>query len=220
MGGGILLLGMMTFFLPYQLLVPIHGAVQLVSNSSRTFYLRKNIRMDFFIPFILGAPFGYLIAYNILKEITDYNIFYLVLALFVIYAVFKPKKLPEIRIAGYQWSILGLLAGFQGALIGAVGPLLAPFYLRSDITKEELIATKAAQQIFIHIFKIPLFLSLDFNYIEHAPLLLLMSFSALIGSFGGVKLLKKLDEKLFKKLFKSVLLLAAVRLLYKFWVGL
>jgi uncharacterized membrane protein YfcA len=220
MAGGVLLLSIMTFFVEYKMLIPLHGVVQLVSNFSRTMYLRKNIRMDFLTPFILGAPFGFLIAFYILKEVSNTNYYYLLLSFFILYAVFKPKNLPEFKLAGYQWGVLGLFAGIQGALIGVTGPLLSPFYLRSDLKKEEIVATKAAQQIITHLFKIPLFLSLEFNYTEHFDLIIIMSLAAVFGTYLGVKLLGKVNESLFKILFKSFLLIAALRLMYKFWVSI
>jgi uncharacterized membrane protein YfcA len=220
MGGGVLLLSIMTFFVPYKLLIPIHGIVQLVSNSSRSYYLRKNIRYDFVIPFLFGAPFGFFIAYLILKQLTDTNYLYLLLGLFVLYTVFKPKKFPEFRLHGYHWGILGFFAGIQGSIIGVTGPLIGPFYLRSDLKKEEIVATKAIQQIVTHLFKIPLFLSLDFNYFAHMSLISFMSVCTIAGSFIGVKLLGRCNDSLFKILFKIVLFIAGIRLLYKFWISL
>ena len=220
MGGGITLLSVLTFFLPYQLLIPIHGVVQLVSNVSRTFYLRDNIKWDFVIPFVIGAPFGFFIAYFLLTKISNPEYYFLILALFILYTIFKPKNIPHIKLKTKGWFFLGATAGLQGSLLGAIGPLTAPFFLRDDISKEEVIGTKAFQQIFIHFLKIPLFLSLSFNYFEHADYLILLSFAAVTGTFIGVKLLKKMDEKLFKILFKTILFLAAIRLIYKFMVSL
>jgi uncharacterized protein len=216
MGGGVLLLAIMTFFVSYELLIPIHGIVQLVSNSSRTFYLRKNIRLDFFIPFLIGAPFGFILAYFILRGFKLTNYYYLILGLFVLYNVFKPKYKTEIRLQKKGWALLGFFAGIQGSLIGVTGPLIAPFYLRTDISKEEVVATKAMQQIITHFLKIPLFLSLDFDYFKHFNIIILMSTAALIGTFYGVKLLAHIDHLLFRRLYRSVLFLAALKLLFKF----
>jgi hypothetical protein len=49
------------------------------------------------------------------------------------------------------------LGGAFLVFFGAVGPLIARFFLRSDISKEELVATKAACQWAGHLVKIPLF---------------------------------------------------------------
>lgn len=62
MGGGILLLTIMTFFYPISAIIPIHGAVQFASNFSRTYFLRKHVILKFFIPYVFGAPLGAAIA--------------------------------------------------------------------------------------------------------------------------------------------------------------
>ena len=216
MGGGVLLLSIMSFFLPYQLLIPIHGIVQLVSNSSRSFYLKSHINWGFFLPFLAGAPIGFVIAYFLIKSITNEHYFYLFLGLFILATLLKPKKLPEIRLKTKGWLFLGIASGIQGSLVGATGPLIAPFFIRSDLKKEEIVATKALQQIVTHFLKIPLFLSLNFNYIDHSLLIVIMSIAAIGGTLIGVKILGKTNEALFRKLFKIILGISSLRLLYKF----
>lgn len=217
MAGGVLLLSIMTFFLEIRSIVPIHGVVQLVSNSSRCWYLRQNVRMDFFWPFIMGAPFGFVAAYFILDQIEQTQYLYLFLSLLIFWALFKPKKLPQIKLHSYQWAILGFFSAIQGALVGATGPLLAIFYLRDDLKKEEIVATKAMQQLTTHLLKIPLFLSLDFAYSEFLLIITLMSASTVLGSLVGVKILKRLPENFFQIVFKSLLFMAALRMIYKFY---
>ena len=68
MAGGITLLSFMTFFLPLQQIIPIHGIVQLTSNSSRCFFLRAKIKKKFFAFFSIGAPLGTLIAFFLIKR--------------------------------------------------------------------------------------------------------------------------------------------------------
>ncbi len=220
MGGGVLLLSLMSFFLPYQQLIPIHGMVQLISNSSRGFILRKYVRNDFLWPFVLGAPIGFYIAYTILSQIKNPAYLYLLLALFILYALFKPKTFPQMKLRSRGWFLLGIGSGIQGSLIGATGPLIAPFYLRDDLEKEEIVATKAAQQLVTHLLKIPLFLSLDFNYLDFATLLGFLALTTVIGTWLGVKLLSRIDTNIFKIIFKSVLFIGALRLFYKFWIHL
>jgi len=215
-----MLLSLMTFVLPYHLIIPIHGIVQLTSNSSRVWLLRKNVKWDYFFYFFLGTPIGFLIAFNILKNITKPDFYYLILAFFILYVVFKPKRMPQMKLKGFQWTVLGIFSAVQGSVIGATGPLIAPFYIRDDLTKEQIISTKAAQQVITHALKIPLFLSLSFSYTENISTIIGMSSAALLGTYLGVKLLSKFDENIFKKVFKSVLFISALRLIMKFMESL
>ena len=68
--------------------------------------------------------------------------------------------------------IVGFISGLVSIFIGAVGPLIAPFFLRKDLTKENVIANKAACQIITHIGKIPIFMYFfNVNYIEQYTIL-------------------------------------------------
>ncbi len=219
MGGGVLLLSIMSFFMVYETLIPVHGIVQLVSNSSRSYYLRKDIKLSFLIPFLFGSPFGFIVAYYLIKSINTPNIYYLFLGLFVTYVVFKPKRMPSFKLKPYQWGLLGFFSAIQGSLIGATGPLIAPFFVRDDLSKEQIVATKAAQQILTHALKIPLFLTLGFDYTENINLIIILSLAAVLGTLIGVKILKKVDEQIFKLIFKIMLTLSALRMYYKFYLG-
>lgn len=218
MAGGITLLSFMTFFLKLDVIVPLHGIVQLSSNSSRTFFLRKAIHKKITTFFLLGAPIGTFLAYKLIVEIPNKKYFLIPVALLIFYTLFKPKKLPALNIPLWGFLPLGILTGLMGPLVGATGPLLAPFFLREDLKKEEIVATKAVSQMFGHLLKIPLFLALDFPYREYFPLLLIMTISAIVGTRIGVFLLGKVSEDIFKKIYQIALLLAGIRILYKIFL--
>lgn len=215
MAGGITLLSLMTFAMPLSQIIPVHGIVQLTSNSSRCFFLRHRIRKEVLAYFSLGAPFGALVAYFLIKEISHKSFFLVPVAIIIFYTLFKPKKLPAINLPPKGFIVLGFITGIMSPLMGATGPLLAPFYLRDEWEKEEIVATKAASQILTHLLKIPIFVAMSFQYSEFLPHIVLMSFAAIIGTKIGVVLLGKTSETLFKRIYQSALLIAGIRILYK-----
>ncbi len=215
MGGGIILLSLMTFFLPIKVIVPIHGLVQLVSNTYRCFLLRKSIKTEILYPFLIGLPFGAIIAIQIIDSFQSEKLILFAIATMITYVVFKPKKMPELKIPNKFFIINGIIVGALGPIIGAVGPLMAPFFIRSDFKKEEIVATKSSTQIFGHLIKIPTFLYLDFSYLDYLNLFIPMIIMTFLGTYLGVQLLKKLNEKIFINIFKTLLFLAALRLYYK-----
>ena len=218
MAGGVTLLSFMTFFLTLEVIVPLHGVVQLSSNLSRFFFLKNHIHKKITTAFLLGAPLGTLIAYFAIKAFPYKNVALGLIALLIFYTVFKPKKLPPIKIPTEGFFFLGLLTGILAPLIGATGPLLAPFFLRDDLSKEQIVATKAISQMFTHLLKIPLFLSLSFPYLDYWPALTVMVLCAIVGTKLGVRLLGKVSEELFKKIYQTALLLAGIRILYKIFL--
>ncbi len=220
MAGGIVLLSVMTFFLDINTIIPIHGIVQLVSNSTRSLSLFKNIEMRIFLPSLFGWPIGTVISVYMIESIARRELFYFLIAALVLYVVFKPKKLPSIMIPFWSFGLLTLVAGILNPLIGATGPLLAPFFLREDLSKENIVATKAATQTVGHILKIPAFLYLGFEYLNYWILILSMVAGVIIGTRFGVKILKNINEKTFRIIFKSALVIAAIRLIYKAFLQL
>lgn len=217
MAGGIVLLSIMTFFLNFQVIVPIHGCVQLLSNSSRCWFLRKSIYWDIFFPFLIGLPFGTILAVKLIKSLPSKEYFLLAICALIFYTLFKPKKLPSLVIPKWSFSIIGFVVGLLGPIIGATGPLMAPFFLRPDMTKENVVATKSSVQTIGHLAKIPAFIALDFPYMDYITLILLMGIASIIGTKAGVLILGKVEEKVFRYIYKSALFIAALRILYKIY---
>ena len=215
MGGGVVLLAFMTVFLPLKLIIPIHGIVQLVSNVSRASLLISYINWRYVGWFALGLPLGAYPAMVILKTIQSEDPFLIVIVALILYAVFRPKKLPQLKLPPWGFVGVGAAVGFLSPLVGATGPFLAPFFLRDDFSKEEIVATKAAVQVLGHLLKIPVFLHLGFDYVEYSLPIVLMSVTALCGSKLGIVLLKRMSTAAFQWLFKAALTLAALRLVYK-----
>jgi len=219
MAGGIVLLSLMTFFLPLQVIVPIHGIVQLISNSTRTWFLKDHVVKPVFLWFCLGLPFGAIGSTYIIKNISDPTAGYALIALLIFYTLFKPKKLPALSIPYPAFAIIGAMVGFLGPLIGATGPFMAPFFLRDEFSKENIISTKSSVQTMGHLIKIPVFLSVGFPYMDHVIMIVSLTIAAVLGTKAGVMLLGKLNEKAFRIIFKTALFGAALRLLYKIYSG-
>ena len=64
MAGGITLLAIMLLFYDPLITIPLHGVVQLVSNSSRAFIQRSHLRWDIIVRYgILILPMGFVGLY-------------------------------------------------------------------------------------------------------------------------------------------------------------
>ena len=76
LAGGTILISFMTFFLPVQSIVPIHGCIQLASNSSRAFFLKGNVNKKIISYFLPGLILGAITSRFILQFITSPDTFY------------------------------------------------------------------------------------------------------------------------------------------------
>ena len=215
MAGGIVLLSVMTLFLDLSVIVPVHGVVQLVSNTSRTFSLKDHVERRILVPAMIGLPIGTFVGTQIIKAIDNRQVFYFLIAGLIFYTLFKPKRLPSLKIPFWGFAILSFFVGVLNPLVGATGPFQAPFYLRDDLTKEQIVATKASTQAFGHVLKIPAFLYLGFDYSEYWLMTTLMVIGVVVGTRYGVSLLKKMNEQSFRFIFRTALFIAACRVTYK-----
>ena len=216
MGGGILLLSAMTFFLAVDVIIPVHGIVQLVSNSTRASILRQHINRKLLISFSLGVPLGAIPSTYLISSIENKHYFFLAIALIIFFSLFKPKNL-KLNLPDNYFFLVGMAVGFLGLFVGATGPFIAPFFLNERFKKEEIVANKAAVQTIGHLIKIPAFISLGFSYLDHDHLIIGLVIASIIGTKLGTMLLGKISERFFSKLFRCALVFAAFRLLFKYF---
>ncbi|WP_323843779.1 sulfite exporter TauE/SafE family protein [Microbulbifer magnicolonia] len=213
--GGILMFAALNTAIPLRMLVPIHGAVQLMNNLARVFYVREHIRWDLCGPFFIGCTLGAGAMTVGLASLSWQQLPMALLAVLIFYTVFKPKKLPEIRLAPRNYFWVGIATGTLGILAGAVDPLLAAFFVRRDLSPQEIVANKSVMQAWCHALKIPAFIFLGFAFSDHLGLILLLTVAAVIGTRIGVALLNKLNSELFFNLMKVALLVAGIRIVYQ-----
>ena len=224
MGGGVILLGIMAILIPEgYMVIALHGIIQMFSNGTRTFvfrqYLKKRLISEYFFGAIIGLSlssiiiFGFINLYEV-ESANEIKFDYLkpIIGIYILWFLFLRRSKKEKN--NKLFIIVGLISGISSVFVGAVGPLISPFFIRKDLNKENVIANKAGCQIITHIGKIPIFIYFfDFNYTEHYTILLPLVLSVYIGTNIGKKLLGKLSEKTFKMFFKFSLTLIAVRLI-------
>lgn len=213
MGGGVLLLAVMATVLTPALVVPIHGVVQLTSNSTRAFTLLRHVDWRivlYYCPTLIAGVFLGLQFYRGSEMEWFRPLIGAFVLCFLIWDRIRPKRLQMPR-----WAFLpaGLVGGVITILIGASGPYLAALFLRDDMDRESIIATKAVVQTVGHLLKIPAFLSIQFDYFANLDLLLPLLACAVVGTLAGTWALGRMGEKIFRIVFRVVLLGLALRLL-------
>ena len=213
LGGGILLLAVMTPLFPPAVLIPLHGIIQLISNSSRIVFSLKQINYKIFISFTLGAAIGSAAGIPFTVKL-DQFFFTIILSAAILFFTWFPgiKKITEFR--GKFFSV-GAVCSFLSLFIGATGPLSTPFFVNSELNKETYVPTKSACQIPIHIFKLIVYLISGFVVSDWIFEILVAVPFVFAGTFLGRKAALYFDESRYRLLLKCVITFFALRMLYK-----
>lgn len=218
MGGGVLLLAVMATVLAPPLVVPLHGVVQLTSNSTRAFKLLRHVDWRIVLYYCPALVAGVFLGLQFYLE-NEMVWFRPLIGSFVLGFLIWDRLRPQ-RLKLPRWAYVpaGLVGGAITILIGASGPYLAALFLRDDMDRESIIATKAMVQTIGHLLKIPAFLAIQFDYLANVDLLLPLLASAVVGTLIGTWALERMGERVFRILFRVVLLALALRLLVDPWV--
>lgn len=194
------------------------------SSFSRLFIFRKNICREIvfcFVPAALPAVF----AGALLLKYLDLVYLELLMGFFLVsnitFLFRKEKQAPsEKSIPRSRIVLIGFLAGFISGLTGAVGLLFNRFYLRYGLSKEEIVATRAANEILLHLVKIVLYFLFGLMSVKVLLIGLIVALAAVFSSIAMKWILPFLTEGSFKKIGYSAMVLSGFVMLLKSGIDL
>jgi len=210
LGGGAMLIAVMSLFMPAAVVVPVHGAVQLGSNGGRALLRRPFIQWRFVAFFVLGSALGAPLGGQVAVLLPD-AWFKILISLFIFYAVWGPR--PRGDGGGpVATTLAGLVTSALGMVIGISGPLVVAF-LRHLGDRRQIVGTHAFLMTCQNLFKLVTFMALGFAFADYVWLILAMVASGFAGTHLGGFLLDRLPEKTFRHAFQILLTLVALDLL-------
>lgn len=210
-GGGMLLLAVMAVFIPISALIPVHGLVQLGSNTSRALMTFRHIDWRMLYLFSIGAIAGAGVASFIVVQL-PLVVIQLAVGVFILFLIWGSKpKAQETSASGRV--LAGLVTTIISVFVGATGPLVAAFAHRNQYSKMQLSATFSSCMTMQHILKALVFVSIGFSFWQWAGLVSAMIISGALGTWLGLHFLQRIPAKWFVLLFKVVVTLLALRLL-------
>ncbi|WP_317931208.1 sulfite exporter TauE/SafE family protein [Halioxenophilus sp. WMMB6] len=215
-GGGSFLIMVMANILPPLALIPVHGVVQLGSNSSRAWLTRKHRENSIVGWFILGAVLATFASVWLLNKM-DPRWIPVATSFFILYLSWGP--MPKINLGRSPAGLVtgGLATTIATMLVGASGPLVSAWLGRDGPSKWHYTANFSTCMVVQHLLKILAFGFAGFVFTPWLLLLGLMLVAAWLGTRVGLKLLDKLPEKHFKIVFRWLLTLLALRILFRFF---
>lgn len=207
MSGGMILMGYLAFVLPVSAAMMMHGAIQATANGYRAFLNRSDIEWKIFGRYLIGTVVG-LALLSAVAFVPSKVTMYLTLGCVPFIAAAIPKqwalditKRGAAEICGFVITLLNLTAG-------VAGPLLDVFFVRTDLTRHQVVATKAVTQTAAHLVKLLYFgvlvkAAADAANAGDADLLPWWVFAAaiplsMLGTTAGKKVLDRMSDTNFR----------------------
>ena len=212
-GGGALLIAAMAQLVPVAALIPVHGLVQFGSNFNRAFMTRQHIDRVWVSRFALGAIAGAILASFIVVQL-PLVLIQVGVGLFILWMIWGPKPKAG-QMSARRTVFSGVVTTLISMFVGATGPLVGGLIHRRDGDKMTKVATMGAALSVQHALKGFVFAFVGFSFLEWLPFILAMIASGAIGTYIGLHFLKKVASDLFNKLFRAVITLLALRLVYQ-----
>jgi len=197
-GGAAVLLPVLTVAVGVRDAIPILTVAQLIGNGSRVWFNRRDLNWAVVGWFALGGiPLallgGLLFARAPLTALT--RLLGLFLLLVVAWRRLGPASTwrPSLR----SFVVIGGLSSFLSALVGSVGPLMAPFFLAYGLVKGAYIGTEALSTVVMHVTKLLAY--------QHAAILSVPAIGVgvalgplmILGSWTGKQIVTRLPASVF-----------------------
>ncbi|NVK57452.1 MAG: sulfite exporter TauE/SafE family protein [Alteromonadaceae bacterium] len=212
-GGGLLLLVVMASIMPMSVVIPVHGLVQLGSNANRAIMTFRHIDKAMLAYFTLGGVIGALLASFIVADM-PLELMKVLVGVFVLYLLWGVTPRVGERSALGRLTF-GAFTAFMSMFVGASGPLVGSIMHTYNYEKMRFIATFSSCMTLQHCLKAVLFSALGFAFWQWLPLIIAMIVSGTLGTWIGLKVLHKLPAEKFKRIFRVILSLFSLQLIFQ-----
>jgi uncharacterized membrane protein YfcA len=191
-----------------KLAVAIVSVPHLSATAVRFFGLRQHLDRKIFLNFgLLSAAGGLLGA--LLNARANSPALAIVFGCLLLFAgISGLTGLTERMNFGRRMAWLaGALSGFFGGLVGNQGGIRSAALRGFDIRKEALVATATAVALVVDGARMPVYLAIESRGVLNAwPILIVTILGVLLGTFWGVRLLRQIPERMFRKLLDLLIL--------------
>ena len=198
--GGLILMGILVSLIQVGPAMILHGLIQMTSNGYRAWLNQKDINWKIIGTLFLG---------NVIAMATLFFIAFVPDRITVLLALgilpYIAWAMPNNLAFDVTKTPIGILAGMvvvgTNLLAGVGGPLLDVFFQRVEMTRHQVVATKAVAQFLGHVSKVIFFGGLAVtSSAENWPvfwLLITAMIVSVIGTTLGKKVLDRINDKTF-----------------------
>ncbi|MFP5227590.1 MAG: sulfite exporter TauE/SafE family protein [Acidobacteriota bacterium] len=210
-GGAAVLLPVLVAVFGMRVAVPILTVAQLIGNGSRVWFNRRELNWPIVGWFALGGiPMallgGCLFASAPLASLT--RLLGVFLLLIVVWRHARPRL--ERPFPAPVFAAIGGGSSYLSALLGSVGPIMAPFFLAYGLVKGAYIGTEALSTVVMHITKLVAYGQASVLTWSDIFIGLALGPVMIFGSFLGKRIVDRLPQRVFVAIIELVLIVAGV----------
>lgn len=219
MAGGLIMMGVLVALVPVSTAMIAHGVIQTFANGWRAWLLREHIDYKILIRYAIGSTISIIILAGV-SWTPDKQILYVLLGL-VPFLVWLPQKRFNLDIRKPSLALLaGLSVSGLNTVAGVAGPLLDLFFVKNNMTRQEIVSTKSITQVMSHLVKIVFWsftLILATQPEDFPPywLLLLAIPLSMMGTWLGGLILARMSDVNFKRWMKTLVTIIGFVFLYR-----
>jgi len=215
-GGAAVLLPVLVLTFGVRQAIPILTVAQLIGNGSRVWFNRREVRWRIVAWFALGGvptalAGGYLFSVAPLPALT--RILGAFLLLVVLWRHLRPQQPKSFPLP--MFSVIGAGSSFLSAILGSVGPIMAPFFLAFGLVKGAYIGTEALSTVVMHVAKLVAYGQSSILTWANVLIGLALGPVMVLGSYLGKRLVDRLPEFAFVLMIEIVLIIAGLAFLIR-----
>ncbi|MYZ49719.1 sulfite exporter TauE/SafE family protein [Propylenella binzhouense] len=156
MAGGMILMGLLLVILPVPAAMMMHGSTQLVANIWRAALWYRHVDVRILGLYLAGSA-AIFAVFTFVRLVPDRALVYIVMGLMPFVSMALPHRYAPRADLPAGAFLSGLIStGFQ-LLAGVSGPAFDVFFVRTELTRHQVVATKAACQSISHFSKLVYF---------------------------------------------------------------
>lgn len=210
-GGAMIVLAVTSTVLPVSAIVPIHSTLLIGSTSTRALLFWREIDWKIARPFLIGSVVAVAIGSRLYVELPE-TVIASAISIVMLIAIWLPeiRWRPKLK---HPWALVGFIHSLFSTLF-AYGALLHAVILHAGLKRLAIIGTMAACLTGMGILKIAGYALNGFDYGPYLRIIVFSIAAAFLGTWVGKMVVDRISEQLFRFVFRALVTVTALRLLY------
>jgi len=216
-GAGLLLIPLIGLVIPAMQVPAALSIGTATSAVSRAIVFRRAIRWDvvrWFVPAAVPATGIGAWLLSLAQPVWVEFLLGLFLLANIVFLFRKDRGSPDTALLAKPMLLaVGAAAGLLSGFTGAVGVVFNRIYLRCGLSKEEVVATRGANECLLHLIKIGLYAAFGLLGLQALAVGALIAVAAILSSFAARPLIGLVSEPIFRRLNHGAMAVAGVAML-------